>query len=147
VTAAARTLPAWSEWAPRGQLAAWSVGIEEEVTLIDPSDWNLASRVDAVIASAGTGLAAQLARETHGSAIELATAPHRDVPDAAAELRRLRASLQDTLRGIGLIGGAAGMHPFARQHDVRASTGERQRAAAGGPRGLAGLVQSLTRQF
>ena len=105
--------------------------------LIDPSDWNLASRVDAVLASAGDGLAAHLARETHGSAVELATDPHRNVPDAVAELRRLRASLQQTLRGVGLIGGAAGTHPFAGWHDVHVSTGERQQQVHATMRGLA----------
>ena len=37
----------WSVWAPAG-VTPWTVGVEEEVMLLDPSDWTLASQADAV---------------------------------------------------------------------------------------------------
>jgi len=134
-----QALPAWAEWAPGAALAApaWSVGVEEEVMLVDPASWNLASRVDAVLAAAGNGLAAHLAQETHGSAVELATDPHPTAPAAAAQLHHLRMSLRDTLRGCGLIGAVAGTHPFAMWTDVHVSAGARQQQVHASMRELA----------
>ena len=37
-----RSRGAWSDWAPAG-VTPWTVGVEEEVMLLDPSDWSLAS--------------------------------------------------------------------------------------------------------
>ena len=129
--------PAWSEWGPGGPGMAWSVGIEEEVMLLDPADWNLASEVDSVLAAAGNGLSAHLSQETHGSAVELATTPHATVPQAVAQLHDLRVSLRNTLRGCGLVGGTAGTHPFAEWRDIHVSAGPRQQQVHQTMRGLA----------
>jgi carboxylate-amine ligase len=127
VTEVVQARPAWSEWGPGGPGLAWSVGIEEEVMLLDPVDWNLASEVDSVLAAAGNALSAHLSQETHGSAVELATDPHPTVPEAIAQLHDLRVSLRSTLRGCGLVGGTAGTHPFAEWRDIHVSGGPRQR--------------------
>jgi carboxylate-amine ligase len=122
-----RTTPGWATWAPGPRPAApWTVGIEEEVMLLDPRDCSLASRVDAVMAAAAPELAPHLAQETHGSAVELATDPHESVPGAIEELTRLRGQLEGTLRGLGLAGAAAGTHPFATWQEIHVSAGERQ---------------------
>jgi carboxylate-amine ligase len=78
------------------------------------------------MAAAGNGLGAHLSQETHGSAVELATDPHATVPEAVAQLHDLRVKLRSTLRGCGLVGGAAGTHPFAEWRDIHVSAGERQ---------------------
>jgi carboxylate-amine ligase len=126
VTAVAQARPAWAQWAPLGRETPWSVGIEEEVMLLDPAGWNLASEVDSVLAAAGNGLGAHLSQETHGSAVELSTSPHDTVPEAVAQLHDLRGRLRTTLRGCGLAGATAGTHPFAEWRDISVSAGERQ---------------------
>jgi carboxylate-amine ligase len=126
MSAVVETLPAWARWAAGGSPGAWSVGIEEEVMLLDPRDWNLASSVDAVLGAADDGLRRHLSQETHGSAVELATSPQATVADAVAELGRLHQALGVTLRGCGLRSGVAGTHPFASWRDVHVSAGARQ---------------------
>jgi hypothetical protein len=41
--AAMNVLPAWAHWNPAAADAPWTVGVEEEVMLVDPGDWSLAS--------------------------------------------------------------------------------------------------------
>lgn len=127
-------LPAWAMW--RGT-SSGSVGIEEEVMLIDPDSGNLASRVDDVLAAADPVLLAHLAQETHGSAVELRTDPFEDTAGALAQLGRLREALRDTLEPLGLYAAAAGTHPFATWRDVHVSAGARQQEVHGSLRELA----------
>ena len=39
-------LPAWARWNADPERPAWTVGLEEEVMLLDPEDWTLANRID-----------------------------------------------------------------------------------------------------
>jgi carboxylate-amine ligase len=128
-------LPAWATWSEVAR--PLSVGVEEEVMLIDGCDWNLASRVDDVLAAAPPDLLAHLAQETHGSAVELQTDPFDDDAGALDQLARLRAALSDTLAPLGLHAAAAGTHPFATGQDVHVSAGSRQQEVHGSLRGLA----------
>ncbi len=131
------TLPTWAAWNPTAGDRPFSVGIEEEVMLIEPGEWNLASRVDDVLQSAQPLLLGHLAQETHGSAVELRTDPYDDVEGAMAQLGRLRESLRWTLAGMELRAAVAGTHPFATWHDVHVSAGERQQEVHGSLRELA----------
>ena len=63
--------------------------------------------------------------ETHGSALELATTPHRTVGDACAQLGALRLALAATLDDLGLRAAGSGTHPTARWEDVDVSPGAR----------------------
>jgi carboxylate-amine ligase len=119
------TLPAWAEWPEADAEAPWTVGIEEEVMLIDPASVQPVSRAEDVLAALPPAMAAHTGAETHGSALELATAPHARVGDAVAELGRLRAGLLDTLRPLGLAAAAAGTHPLARWEQTEVSPGAR----------------------
>jgi carboxylate-amine ligase len=130
-------LPAWATWNVAAAERPFSVGVEEEVMLIDPVDGNLASRVDHVLAAAPPELLAHLAQETHGSAVELRTDPFADAAGALGQLGRLRDALRETLTGIGLKPAAAGTHPFATWEDVHVSAGARQQEVHGTLRELA----------
>ena len=131
-------LPAWARWNETAGQRPFSVGVEEEVMLIDVADWNLASRVDDLLAAVrGTELSAHLAQETHGSAVELRTDPYDDVAGAIAQLGRMRVALREALAPLGLVPAAAGTHPFATWHDVHVSAGERQQEVLGAMRELA----------
>jgi carboxylate-amine ligase len=117
--------PAWADWSPAGAEAPWTVGVEEEVMLLDPNGWALASRSDEVLTALPDDVRANVRAETHGSALELATHPHRDVGSATAQLRRLRAQLAAVLEPLGLRAAVAGTHPFTRWEDVEVSPGAR----------------------
>jgi carboxylate-amine ligase len=115
----------WADWSPAGAEAPWTVGIEEEVMLLEPRDWSLTSRSEEVLAGLPDEMIAHTAAETHGSALELATEPHADVPSAAAQLRELRSGLASTLEPIGMRAAVAGTHPFTLWEDVEVSPGAR----------------------
>lgn len=118
-------LPAWAQWSPVGASAPWTVGVEEEVMLLDPQGWELASRSDEVLAALSPDLLSRACAETHGSALELATEPQRDVSAAAAQLCRLRSGLAAGMEPLGLRAAVAGTHPFTRWEDIEVSPGAR----------------------
>jgi carboxylate-amine ligase len=127
-------LPRWAEW---NASAAWTVGLEEEVMLLDPRDWSLASRIDDVLAALPAAVAARAAQETHGSALELASRPHATVAAAAGELASLRAALAETLAPLELRAAVCGTHPFAKWSEVEVSPGARYRTIYDSMRELA----------
>src|SRR5919108_4611275 len=95
-------LPAWAHWNADVAAAPWTVGIEEEVMLVSPRTWLPESRCEDVLAALPDAMAECARAETHGSALELATAPHETVGAAAAQLRELRRGLAATLQDLGL---------------------------------------------
>jgi carboxylate-amine ligase len=113
------------------------VGIEEEVMLLDASDWSLAQRADEVLSHAGEGLAGRCAAETHEAALELRTAPHRTVRDAVAELRELRCLLAGDLAHLGLAAASSGTYPAAMSEPIRVSPSSRYQVIHRTMRGLA----------
>jgi carboxylate-amine ligase len=121
-------LPDWAEWNPAAAAAPWTVGVEEEVMLLDPRDWSLASRVDEVLPALSRAVAERASAETHGSALELASRPHPTPGAAAEELARLRAGLAADLEPLGLRAAVAGTHPFAQWSEVEVSAGDRSQS-------------------
>ncbi len=126
--------PAWAQWRDG---APWTVGAEEEVMLLDPRTWALAPRIDDVLFALDHDLAEHASAETHGSAIELATRPHRTAGAAAAELADLRRRLADVLERLDLAAAVAGTHPTAVWSDTVVSSGARYQAIHGSMRELA----------
>lgn len=120
-------LPEWAWWHPVGAERPWTVGIEEEVMLLEPRGWTLANEIEAVLETLPAGMAGRASAETHACAIELATRPHPEVRGTAAELARLRRMLDRTLDGLGLRAAVAGTHPTAVWDDVEPSSGARYR--------------------
>ena len=117
-------LPDWAAWP---QVAVdYTLGVEEEVMLLDPADWSLAHEIDRVLTGIGPELEAHVTAETHKSALELRTGAHRDVASLTAELRALRVALDGRLRALGLRAAAAGTHPSAVWHETEVATGPRQ---------------------
>ena len=127
--------PAWSQW-PVGA-EPWTVGIEEEVMLLDPDSWALAQRVEEVLRALPDDLRTAVCSETHSGAIELNSRPHRTVGGAAADLGRLRARLAEVLETLGLRAGCSGTHPFADWQTMRVARADRHQEVAGSMRELA----------
>ena len=99
--------PSGGAWQPS---TPYTVGLEEEVMLLDASTWALAQRAERVLALVGDDLAGSCSAETHAAALELSTRPHATVGAAIAELGRLRAP-GPRARTLGLAAAVAGMHP------------------------------------
>jgi len=121
---AARLDPA-RQWAVWQASPAYTVGLEEELMLLDANDFSLAQRSDDVLPRLPAGLTAHVSAETHQAAIELATRPHATVGDAVAELRELRAWLAEELAALGLAVAGSGTHPFAQWTETRVSPASR----------------------
>jgi len=100
--------PSWARWRAS---EPFTVGVEEELMLLDPADWSLAQEIDAVLPALPPDLASHLTAETHGAVIELTSDPHATVPAAVGGLAGVRARLHDWLGDRGLRAAAAGTHP------------------------------------
>jgi len=124
----------WSKWRHGND---YTLGVEEEVMLLDPSDWSLAPAIDDVLAALPDELVDHVSSETHSSAAELRTGVHATVGGAIAELGRLRAQLSAVLDTLGLAAGAAGTHPSAVWHEMAVSSRERHQEVYGSMRELA----------
>ncbi|HEV7562940.1 MAG TPA: YbdK family carboxylate-amine ligase [Solirubrobacterales bacterium] len=135
--AASGTLPAWASWAEPNELGPYTVGIEEEVMLLDQLTWALAHRIDSVLPRLPHGHTASFTAETHGSALEIQTGVHTNIPEAIDELAALRTELDATLRPLSMRAASAGTHPFAVWQEIVVSAGERYQFVYGSMRELA----------
>ena len=128
--------PAWAEWRP-SELGPYTLGIEEEVMLLNPAAWSLTHQIDAVLPRMPADLAEHASAETHQSALELHTGVHSSVSTTIAEMAELRERLQETLAALGMRAGCAGTHPFAIWQETAVSAGERYQFVYGSMRELA----------
>ena len=127
-------MPRWAAWQPA---TPYSVGLEEEVMLLDPGTWTLAQRADRLLAVLGEDLVDSCSAETHEAALELTTGPHATVSGAVAELGRLRARLARDAHAVSLAVAAAGMHPGEMTEDPRVSPAGRYQVVQDTMRGIA----------
>jgi carboxylate-amine ligase len=120
--------PAWAQWSAAGAERPWTVGIEEEVMLLDRDRWGVANVAGEVVAQLPPELAGSVGLETHACVLELRTAPHASVAAAGAELARLRRCVAALVgRRLGLAVAAAGTHPLVTRAEVEVSAGPRYR--------------------
>jgi glutamate---cysteine ligase / carboxylate-amine ligase len=104
---------------------SFTVGVEEELMILDGETWDLANEIDAVIeAYEGDG---EVKHELLQSVCEIATVPHSDVGGVGRELRRRRQEVAEAAGRRGLCIGSAGTHPFALWEDQRVSAEPRYR--------------------
>jgi len=130
-------LPRWAWWSTAGAERPWTVGVEEEVMLLEPDGWTLANRIGDVLAEMSPALGGHASAETHACAIEMAGDPHARAADAAHELLDLRRRLALALDRVGLRGAVAGTHPSAHWSDVGMSQEPRYRRIHASMRELA----------
>lgn len=92
----------------------YSVGIEEEYFLVDARSKAVAEVMpDAFLSAAQAALGRQVMPEFLQSQLEVVTAPHFDMAEAAAELKYLRKTVAAIAAEHGLAILAAGTHPTA----------------------------------
>lgn len=129
------SLPSWACWADHDR--SLTVGVEEEVMLLDPVSWSLAQAIDELMPRLPSSAVDRVRPETHAAAAELGTGVHETVAGAIAEMRALRGLLHDTLASIELSVASAGTHPFAIWRETTLSKGERYQLVYGTMRELA----------
>ena len=118
--------PVWARWNTERR-RRYTLGVEEEVMLLDPSDWSLAQSSDEVLARISDELAVHVAPETHAAVVELATGVHVDVAGAVAELASLRGGLSRELSAMGLTAAVAGTYPLSVRAETEVSGADRYR--------------------
>jgi glutamate---cysteine ligase / carboxylate-amine ligase len=96
---------------------AFTIGVEEELMLLDPETLDLAQRIETILTDVPPEFDGQVKPELMQSFLEVATKPHPNLVSAGEELRALRRSLTEVAEAQGLLVAAAGTHPFARWED------------------------------
>jgi glutamate---cysteine ligase / carboxylate-amine ligase len=99
---------------------SYTLGIEEELMILDPRTWDLTNAIEGLLEdSGGEDGSGDIKPELHESVLEIATRPCRDTPEAGAELRALRRQVSEVAGRRELTVGSAGTHPFAMWEDQR----------------------------
>jgi carboxylate-amine ligase len=97
-----------------GEAAPLSLGVEEEVMILDADTREPVGAVDVLVRGAvDMQLPGRLKTELHASVVELNTDVCADVEEAVAALRALRAAAAQIARDNGLSIATAGAHPTA----------------------------------
>ncbi|HKJ35607.1 MAG TPA: YbdK family carboxylate-amine ligase [Solirubrobacterales bacterium] len=104
---------------------AFTVGIEEELMLLDPDSLDLAHGIGAVLPAIPADYEGQVKTELFQSVLEIATLPCADLAEAGEQLRELRSMVASVAADHGMLLGAAGTHPFALCDDQRIVEKER----------------------
>jgi glutamate---cysteine ligase / carboxylate-amine ligase len=95
----------------------FTLGIEEEFQLIDPSTRELRSHIQEIIAGGKMILKEHVKAEMHQSIVELGTGICSDARCAREEVIQLRSELASLAEGEGLKIASAGTHPFSHWMD------------------------------
>jgi carboxylate-amine ligase len=98
----------------------FSLGVEEELFLVDPVTGRQTNSSEAVLGRLGDQ-DGHVARELHACQVELITGVHRRAGDAAEELAGLRRAVAGT--GAGIL--ASGTHPSAAEGEAKITDKER----------------------
>lgn len=97
-----------------GSSAPWSLGVEEEMMILDRDTLALAPGVEALLEAAeGRELPGVLKMELLASMVELTTGVCATAQDALDALVALRRAASEGARAAGLVLAAAGTHPFS----------------------------------
>ena len=94
----------------------YSLGIEEELMILDGETHELVNAIEAMLEPAPLG---EIKPELMESVLEISTAPCENVTQANEQLRALRRQVTETASSKGMAIGSAGTHPFAMWEDQR----------------------------
>jgi carboxylate-amine ligase len=103
---------------------AYTVGIEEELMILDPESYALVNAIDKLVEESPTG---EIKPELMESVLEISTKPSRDMPEAGTALRALRQHVREIADAKGLCIGSAGTHPQALWEEQRITAAPRYR--------------------
>jgi len=95
---------------------AYTIGIEEELMILDGQSLELVNAIESLLEPSTSG---EIKPELMESVLEISTEPCANTAQAGEQLRALRRQVIQTAAGRGLAIGAAGTHPFAMWEDQR----------------------------
>jgi carboxylate-amine ligase len=112
---------------------SYTLGIEEELMIIDAETLELANSIEGVLEGLeGHSLQGEVKPELMESVCEIATLPCRNTAEAGRQLRALRNRVRQVAADLGLAIGSAGTHPFAMWEDQRIVSRPRYRDLVAG---------------
>jgi carboxylate-amine ligase len=103
----------------------FTIGVEEEFQIVDPTTGELRSHVSELVQATSSGLGDQVKPELHQSIVEIGTKICGDVPELDSDLRRTRSELVRAAQRVGLQVSAAGTHPFSNWTEQVITPGDR----------------------
>jgi carboxylate-amine ligase len=103
----------------------FTIGVEEEFQIIDPTTGELRSHVSQLVAATSANLGEQVKREMHQSIVEIGTKICENVDELREDMHRTRGVLVRSAESVGLYVSASGTHPFSNWIDQVISPGER----------------------
>ena len=95
---------------------AYTIGIEEELMILDAGTLELVNAIEAMLETAPRG---EIKPELMESVLEISTDPCHDVTEAGEQLHALRKQVSETAASKGMSIGSAGTHPYAMWEDQR----------------------------
>ncbi len=95
---------------------AFTIGIEEELMIVDAQSMELVNAIERMLEPAAAG---EIKPELMESVLEVSTDPCANTREAGEQLRALRRQVCATAASKGLAIGSAGTHPFAMWEDQR----------------------------
>ncbi|MFL5823521.1 MAG: carboxylate-amine ligase [Solirubrobacteraceae bacterium] len=95
---------------------AYTIGIEEELMILDQGSLELVNAIESMLEPATVG---EIKPELMESVLEISTEPCPNTAQASEQLRSLRRQVIQTAGGKGMAIGAAGTHPFAMWENQR----------------------------
>jgi len=99
---------------------SYTLGIEEELMIVDAETLDLANSIEGLLEDLGTSeTEGEVKPELMESVCEIATTPCRDAEEAGRQLVELRREVGTAAGQRGWTLGAAGTHPFALWEDQR----------------------------
>ena len=108
-----------------GESSPYSIGVEEEFQLVDPTTFELVPRVDEVLSHATDGERLHIKQELMQSVLEIATPVCRNTEEARLELSHLRTRVAQLARESNCRFASAGTHPFSRYELQQITDSER----------------------
>jgi glutamate---cysteine ligase / carboxylate-amine ligase len=96
---------------------AYTIGIEEELMILDPESFELVNAIEAMLDDPAP--VGEVKPELMESVLEISTDPCAGIPQARDQLRSLRVQVADVAASKTLAIGSAGTHPFAMWEDQR----------------------------
>ncbi|MFN8160626.1 MAG: YbdK family carboxylate-amine ligase [Solirubrobacterales bacterium] len=109
---------------------AFTVGIEEELMLVDPGTLDLAQGIESILSDPGAGGVGEIKPELMQAVLEIATEPCPNLEEAAAQLADLRTRVREAAARHGMLLAASGTHPTARGEDQLITARPRYRELA-----------------
>src|SRR3954453_2283701 len=94
----------------------FTIGIEEELMIVDGETLDLVNAIESLLQDAPQGA---IKPELMESVLEISTDPCNTIVEAGTQLRALRRQVMDAANARGLKIGSAGTHPFAMWEDQR----------------------------